>query len=64
MVNIELNIEGMSHEDMARVRQILIALVKTGGLFGVKGGQTILHFDETGKFRGVQLNYWPWRDRT
>lgn len=64
MQKIELNIEGISHDDTLRVHHILRALIQTGGLFGVKGGQTILHFDDNGKFRGVQLNYWPWRDRT
>lgn len=46
-----------------QVLAIFEALVKSGGLSGVKGGQTILHFDANGVFMGVQLNYWPWRRR-
>jgi hypothetical protein len=39
-------------------------LVQSGGLSGVKGGKTIIHFDEQGVFRGVQLDYWPYRRRS
>ena len=42
---------------------IFHALLKSGGMFGVKGGKTIMHFDAQGMFMGVQLDYWPWRRR-
>ena len=46
-----------------RYREIFNALIRSGGLSGVKGGQTIIHFDGDGVFVGVQLSYWPWRRR-
>jgi hypothetical protein len=46
-----------------QVKQIFDALITTGGLTGVRGGQTIIHFDADGNFQGVQLSYWPWRRR-
>lgn len=62
-MNIELNVEGSSKEEVARYHEILTALIKSGGLTGVRGGQTILHFDADGIFQGVQLSYFPWRRR-
>lgn len=50
-------------DDMKRIQEIFAALLATGGLSGVKGGQTVIHFDANGLFQGVQLNYWPWRRR-
>lgn len=55
-----LNIEPQDEE---RFTEIFNALIKSGGLIGVKGGQTIIHFDQDGNFRGVQLSYWPWIKR-
>lgn len=60
---IELNIEGIDPETLEKYREIMHALVVSGGLSGVKGGQTIIHFDGQGQFQGVQLSYWPWRKR-
>ena len=62
-MKIQLYIEGTTEEDINRYREILEALIKSGGLTGVKGGQTIIHFDAIGNFMGVQLSYWPWRRR-
>ena len=62
-MKIELRIEGMSQEEVFRYQEILGALISCGGLSGVKGGKTILHFDGDGVFQGVELDYWPWRKR-
>lgn len=62
--NIELKIDGIDEEQVLRAQEILIALVASGGLWGVKGGKTILHFDADGLFQGVELQYWPWRRRS
>ena len=43
---------------------IFDALIRSGGLSGVKSGKTILHFDKDGIFQGIELDYWPWRRRT
>jgi len=48
-------------ERLKLYEEILTAIVSSGGLDGVKGGQTIIHFDALGNFMGVQLSYWPWR---
>jgi hypothetical protein len=61
MTQIELHIEGQSREETEKYLEIFQALLKSGGLSGVKGGQTIIHFDKDGNFMGVQLSYWPWR---
>ena len=68
-MKIELHIKNIDNlgkpsiEQIADIQEILTALVESGGLTGVKGGQTILHFDATGQFMGVQLSYFPWRRR-
>ena len=63
MINLELSIEGMTDEELERYREIVIALIQSGGLSGVKAGKTIIHFDAEGLFQGVELDYWPWRRR-
>lgn len=60
---IQINLQGGDESEVARCKEIFSALISSGGLSGVKGGQTILHFDANGEFMGVQLSYWPWRRR-
>jgi hypothetical protein len=62
-MNLKVEIEGASAEEILRYREIFAALITCGGLTGVKGGKTILHFDNEGVFQGVELDYWPWRRR-
>ena len=60
-----LNTENIpKNPDIERYEEIVTALIASGGLDGVKQGQTIIHFDAEGTFRGVQLDYWPYRKRT
>lgn len=47
-----------------RITHIFEALIQTGGLTGVKGGKTIIHFDHEGEFRSIQLDYQPFVNRT
>lgn len=54
----------LSPDEIGKCHEIFVALLASGGMFGVKGGQTLLHFDKDGNFQGVQLSYWPWRKRT
>jgi hypothetical protein len=61
--HIELNIKNLTDEETLKIKEVLLALIASGGLFGVKNGKTILHFDGQGDFQGVQLDYWPWRKR-
>ena len=60
---VKLEITSASKEEVERFTEIFQALLKSGGLSGVKNGRTILHFDFEGVFQGVELNYWPWRKR-
>lgn len=57
------NTENIGEIDNDRITEIVTALITSGGLTGVKGGQTIIHFDSEGIFQGVQLSYWPYRRR-
>lgn len=58
------NVGTLSQEDVLKISEIVSALVNSGGLTGVKGGSTIIHFDANGEFMGVQLSYWPFRRRS
>ena len=62
-MKIHLQVEGVEPSEVERYHEILTALIQSGGLTGVKGGQTIIHFDNEANFMGVQLSYWPWRRR-
>ena len=61
--NIQLKIENLSEEETLKYQEILLALISCGGLGGMKGGKTIIHFDKDGIFQGIELDYWPWRRR-
>lgn len=54
------NLAGLTTSDIGEITQILEALVTSGGLTGVKGGKTIIHFDAEGIFQKIQLDYFPW----
>ena len=62
VLNIQTN-ENLKLEEVKKYEEILTALVRCGGLSGVKNGRTILHFDSNAEFRGIELDYWPWRKR-
>lgn len=59
---IKLTFEADS-EQIDKATEIFKALIKSGGLWGVKGGKTSIHFDGEGRFMGIQLDYWPFRKR-
>lgn len=58
------NLTSLSQSDIQQIETIIDALVTSGGCTGVKGGQTIIHFDSDGIFQKVQLNYFPWVRRS
>lgn len=60
--NLE-NIGILDNNQIADIEEIISALITSGGLTGVRGGKTIIHFDAQGLFQGVELDYWPWRRR-
>ena len=57
------NVQDLTGTQRTQIEEIMNALISTGGLSGVKGGQTIIHFDGDGTFQGVEISYWPWRRR-
>lgn len=57
------NVGNLTSLQINSIQEIVEALVTSGGLTGVKGGKTILHFDGEGNFMAVQLDYMPWRKR-
>lgn len=60
---IELKIQNEDPIEVQRYKEIFTALLASGGLSGVKGGKTIIHFDGDGVFQGIELDYWTWRRR-
>lgn len=60
--NLE-NIGNLSVEQIDKIKEIFTVLVSSGGLTGVRGGKTIIHFDHEGVFQGCELDYFPWRKR-
>lgn len=65
-MEIKLNIkntENVGEPDIPKFEEIFTALVASGGLTGVRGGKTIIHFDAEGNFMAVQLDYYPFRRR-
>lgn len=58
------NLLNMTTSDVVEMQAILEALVSSGGLTGVKGGQTIIHFDADGVFQKIELKYFPWVRKT
>jgi hypothetical protein len=60
---IKLQIDNLGVEELAKYQEILFALISCGGLSGVKNGRTVIHFDQDGVFKGIQLDYWPWSRR-
>ena len=57
---IELSIEDISKEDTLKYQEILTILISSGAL-NLKNGKAIMHFDSTGTFMGVQLEYWAFK---
>ena len=57
------NVGTLSTEQLKQIQDIMLDLVTSGSLSGVKGGQTIIHFDHIGKYMGIQISYWPRRRR-
>lgn len=55
------NIGALDQRQIEKIQEIVNALVQSGGLTGVRGGKTIIHFDADANFQGIELDYWPWR---
>jgi len=57
------NVGGITESKRVEIEEIVTALITSGGLTGVKGGQTIIHFDGDGVFQKIELKYFPWMRR-
>lgn len=57
------NITPISVDDMDQIREIVQALIQTGGLTRVKGGQTSIHFDQQGNFQKIEQRFFPYMKR-
>lgn len=62
-MKIYIQVEGADKHEIVQYTEIMEALIRTGGLTGVKNGSTTIHFDSEGNFMGINLNYWPFRKR-
>ena len=58
------NIEGLTDQQVTHIEEVMNALISSGGLTGVRGGQTIIHFDRKGEFQKIEFRYFPWVRRT
>lgn len=62
-MKIQIQVEGASPVELNRYLEVMEALIRTGGLSGMKNGSTNIHFDAEGNFMGIRFDYWPWRRR-
>ena len=60
---IVIELKDTNENEITRFEEIFRALIDCGGLTGVKGGSTTIHFDGQGEFQGVEFKYFPWRKR-
>lgn len=58
------NVGEITEEKLNHFKSVFEALVNSGALVGVRNGCATLHFDAVGTFMGVELKYWPWRNRS
>lgn len=60
MQHIDLDIEGITKEQVIKYQEILAILINSGSL-DLKNGKAILNFNKEGTFVGVQLDYWAYK---
>lgn len=57
------NIGVLTEEQKNKIQEIFLALISSGGLSGIKGGKTVIHFDGEGNFMGISFDYMVWKRR-
>lgn len=57
------NLGELTQEKKQQIEEIISALISCGGLTGVKGGKTLIHFDGDGNFQAISFDYITWRKR-
>lgn len=64
---IQIDLEGDNEYELSdritKYEKIFRLLIEKGALDGVKGGSANIHFGGSGEFMGIELNYWPYRER-
>ena len=58
------NIEGLSQSDMRQIHEVVKALISTGSLTGIRGGQASILFDHMGVFQKIEHKYYPYVRRS
>lgn len=48
---------------LEKYEKIFRLLIDKGALDGVTRGSSNIHFGNDGEFTGIELSYWPWRER-
>ena len=51
------SVVNLPDKDIEQIRHIFHKLIIGGGLF-IKGGNTTIHFDEEGNYKGYEIRYW------
>jgi len=55
------NVGDMTPEKMRIFGEIFKVLIEKGALTGIRNGCVKIHFDNFGRFAGIQMDYWPWK---
>jgi len=59
-VEITTTVDVESEYQADEIALIFKVLIDKGMLTGVRGGQSLIHFDKEGRFQGVSFDYKPW----
>ncbi|MBT7338637.1 MAG: hypothetical protein HN802_02975 [Candidatus Jacksonbacteria bacterium] len=57
---IEIDVPDKGETNAFKYQEIITALIGSGA-FDLQNGKAVLHFDQSGTFQGVQLDYWAFR---
>ena len=60
-ITITVDVDSVYQAD--EIAKVFKLLVDKGAMSGVKGGQSIIHWDGDGKFKGISFDYWVYRER-
>ena len=63
IIEIEDDSQWDLQDRLTKYEKIFRLLIDKGALDGVRGGSANLHFNGEGQFAGLELNYWPWKEK-
>ena len=58
------NIGNLSQSELRQIHEIVEALITTGSLTGIRGGQCSILFDHLGVFQKIEHKYYPYVRRS